>query len=175
MILLTFALVVLVIYLVFFVAQFINIIFRGYAPFVSTDRETIRKIMAAVEIKEPAVIYELGCGRARFLKLAARVWPKAELIGAENIFNLYLLNKIGLKLRGSKIKLLKKDFFTVDLKNAALIYCYLNGPTMARLGEKFRQECLPGTQIVSRRFSMPQFKPDKMLIIKGKKVYFYKI
>jgi hypothetical protein len=175
MILSILALLILIIYFVFFVAQFFNIIFRGYAPFVSTSRRTLRKIIAAVKIISPAVIYELGCGRGRFLRLAVRTWPEAKLIGVENIFSLYLLNKIGLKLQGSRIKLLNKDFFDVNLKDAALIYCYLNGPTMVKLGEKFRRECLSGTQIISRSFSIPQLKIDKMLIIEGKKVYFYKV
>jgi hypothetical protein len=71
--------------------------------------------------------------------------------------------------------LLNRDFFTLDLKDANLVYCYLNNQTMERLGAKFTHECRPGTQIISRGFPIPQFRPEKVVVIKNKKVYFYKI
>jgi len=178
MIWLVIILLALAAYLIFFISQFINIFFRGYAPFISTDRETIRKIISAVQavpVKEPAIIYELGCGRARFLRMMEKVHPQTRtiLIGIENLSALYLINKLRLKLQGSRIELLKRDFLTVDLKSAALIYCYLNNTTMAKLGEKFRRECRAGTRIISRSFPIPQFKPEKIMTIKNKKIYFY--
>jgi len=175
MVILYIALLALLIYSVFFISQFSNIVFKGYAPFISTDNLTIKKILDKVEVKNQPVIYELGCGRARFLKIAEKSFPRAKLVGIENLSSLYLINKLLLKLQGSRIKLLKKDLFTVNLKNADFIYCYLNNPTMEKLGYKFKQECRPGTQIVSRSFPILQFKPEEITIIKNKKIYFYKI
>lgn len=175
MIFLFLILLALVIYLIFFVTQFIGVVFKGSAPFISTDRETLRKIISAVSVKEQAVVYELGCGRARFLRLIEKAFPRTRLIGVENSFSLYLINKIRLKLQSSKIELLNRDFFTLDLKDADLVYCYLNNQTMAKLGAKFAREGRPGTQIISRSFPIPQFVPEKVMEIKNKKVYFYKI
>lgn len=168
-------LLVLVIYLIFFVTQFINVIFKGYAPFISTDRETIKMIMNEVWIKDQSTIYELGCGWARFLRLIEKIFPQAKLIGVENLSSIYLAAKLKLIWLGSKIKLLKQDFFTISLKDADLIYCYLNNTTMAKLGEKFRQECKTGALIVSRSFPIPQFTPEKIITVNNKKIFFYKI
>ena len=172
-------LLILLIYFVFVVAQFINVVFKNYAPYVATGREAIRQIITEVRsagrLKDEAVVYELGCGRARFLRQAERVWPGAKLIGVENLLILYLLDRLLFKLQGSKIKILKKDFFALDLADAGLIYCYLNNTTMMRLSEKLKRECRSGTQIVSRGFSIPGWTPEKVLEIKNKKVYFYSI
>ena len=162
-------------YFIFFISQSYNIFFKGYAPFISTGREAIKEMLSEVIIKDGVTIYELGCGRARFLRVAEKAHLGSEYIGVENLFSIYLINKIKFKLQLSKIKLLKKDFFQIDLKNADLIYCYLNNETMKRLGDKFRQECQSGTQIISQRFAIPQFSPEKIKVIKNKKVYFYKI
>jgi len=175
MTLLYIALLALLIYFIFFISQFNNIIFRGYAPFISTDKITIKKILEKAKLREGTIIYELGCGRARFLRTVEKSFPKTKLIGIENLSSLYFINKLRLKLQGSRIKLLKKDFFAVNLKNADLIYCYLNNSTMRKLGEKFKEECRPGTQIVSRSFPIPQFKPEELIVVKNKKIYFYKI
>jgi len=176
-------LLILAVYSVFFVSQFYNIIFRGYAPFISTGRETIRKIITEAKAgglpggraDEPLIIYELGCGRAKFLQEAEKVFPAAELIGVENLSILYILGRLKFKLRNSRIKLIKKDFFTLSLQDAALIYCYLNNAAMESLGKKFKRECRAGTRIISRSFKIPQLTPEKIRMIKNKPVYFYRI
>jgi len=168
-------LILLLAYLVFSVSQFYNVVFRGYAPFVSTDHETFRKIIAEIEIKDGAVVYELGCGRARFLRLIEKRFLNTKLIGIENSASLYFLTELGRELQGSKISILKKDFFKLDLSAADIIYCYLNNATMKKLGEKFKNECKAGTQIISRSFPIHDFTPEKVLIIRYKKVFFYQI
>lgn len=175
MIITSIILITLLIYFIFFISQSSNILFKGYAPFISTDKITIREILGKVNIKNDAIIYELGCGRARFLRLAEKAFPGTRLIGIENLASLCLINNIRLRLQGSQIRLLNKDFFTINLKDADVIYCYLNNMTMARLEEKFQQECRQGTLIISRTFSIPGFKPDRVIEIKGKRIFVYSI
>lgn len=175
MILLFFIIFALLVYLVFFAAQFINVLGKGYPPFISTDRETVARIIGDLKIKEGATVYELGCGRAGFLRQAEKTWPGVRLIGVENILSLYGLVKLELLGRRSRIKLLRKDFFSLDLKDADLIYCYLNNMVMAKLGQKFRQECRSGTQIISRSFPIPEWAPEKTLRLRNKNIYFYKL
>lgn len=175
MILLYLILLALGIYSIFFISQLINITFRGYAPLISTDKETIKKILDEIEVKEQSMIYELGCGHAKFLRIMEKNFPKTNLIGVENLLSVYLITKIKLKLKRSKIKLIKTDFFKIDLKNANLIYCYLNNTSMEQLGSIFKQNCKNGTQVISRSFPIPQFKPEKVIKINNKKIYFYKI
>jgi len=168
-------LLIIIAYCAFFVHQFINIFFKGYAPFISTDKETIRKIIQNLDVKEDLTLYELGCGQARFLQITEKIFPRAELIGIENLMIIFLINRLKLRLVNSRIKLLLNDFFQINLKEADLIYCYLNNATMQRLGEKFKQECKRGTQIISRSFPIPQFQAEKVVRIKNKNIYFYKI
>jgi len=162
-------------YSVFFIHQFINIIFKGYAPLVSTDKGTITTIIEALDIKKDPIVYELGCGQAKFLKTVEQLFPSTKLIGIENLTIIFLLNRLKLGLSDSKIKLILADFFKVNLKEADIIYCYLNNETMKCLGDKFKQESKKGTQIISRSFPIPQFSPERVITIKNKTVYFYQI
>lgn len=162
-------------YFYFFMTQFYNIFFNGYAPFISTGSIVIKKIIAEIKIDEQATIYELGCGRARFLRIIEKKFPKAKLLGIENLFSIYLINKLWLLILRSRINLIKKDFFELNLSEADIIYCYLNNKTMDLLGEKFRQECRLGTQIISNSFMLPQFSAEKIIIINNKKIYFYRV
>lgn len=175
MILLYIVILVVLIYGIFFVAQFYNIFFHGYPPFISTSYENIDKIIAEVHINENAVIYELGCGRARFLRMIEQAVPKTKLIGVENLFSIYFINFLRLKLQGSKIKLLHKNIFKINLNQADIIFCYLNNTTMLPLGLKLVSECRPGTLIISQAFTVPQLSPNKVIEVNGKKIYFYTI
>ena len=168
-------LIILGLYFIFFITQFINITLRGYAPLISTDQETISAIINELNIKNQSVVYELGCGQAVFLQSIEANFPKSTLIGVENLSTVYLLNNILLKFKKSQIKLIKKDIFKTNLEKADIIYCYLNNETMKNLGDKFMEECKNSTIIVSRSFPIPQFQPLKSIEIKSKKIYFYEI
>ncbi|MCX6796698.1 MAG: hypothetical protein NTW06_04365, partial [Candidatus Falkowbacteria bacterium] len=56
----------LIIFALFFVTQFFNILFRGFAPYVSTRTEVINKIIDEVDLPDGVTVYELGCGKAGF-------------------------------------------------------------------------------------------------------------
>jgi len=167
--------VAVLIYAIFFITQFYNIIFKDYAPTLSTDRITIKKIINELKLKDKTVVYELGCGQAKFLRFIEKNYSPAKLIGVENSLIVYWFNQLKFKLQASKIKLLPKDIFDINLGQADVIYCWLFNSNMIKLGEKIKKECKPGTQIISRSFSIPQFKSIKTLIIENKKVYFYQI
>lgn len=162
-------------YGIFYVAQFLNIFIYDYAPFISSSRSNIERIVSLIKFTGEETVYELGCGRARFLKTIEKLYPKTKLIGVENLFSIYLVNKLMLKFIGSHIKLWNKDFFKINLNDADIIYCYLNNTTMLKLGEKIIRECRPGTQIICQTFTMPQKTPDKVEEINNKKVFFYTI
>lgn len=164
---------IIIIYSVFFIAQAHNIFLKGYAPFISTNREISKKIVEEIK-EELGTVYELGCGNANFLREIEKKFPKADLIGIENLLSIFILTKIKLFFCGSKIKLLKKDFFDLNFKNIDLIYCYLNNSTMKKLGEIFERECDSNTIIISQSFPIPQYECRKVLKIKGKTIYFYK-
>ncbi len=116
-------------FFIFFVVQFYNIIFRGYAPFVSTQPKVVAAVVRALKIfniRDDPVVYELGCGRAGVLAAIGRAYPKAKLVGVEYSFLPYLLARWQNGLRASKIKVIKADIFKVRLWEADVIYCYLN-------------------------------------------------
>jgi hypothetical protein len=179
MILELFGIIILLFIAVVLLRQFFCVICSGYAPFIPTKKEIIEEIINKAEFKDGSVVYELGCGHAGFLRLVEKKFPKIEkLVGVEYFLSPFLIAGIQLALHKSKIKLLKKNLFDVDLKEADIIYCFLNKPTMEKLKEKFLRECKPGTQIISYQFTLPDMAPEKIVDVNNDekhKIYFYKI
>lgn len=170
-ILLFFALVV------FFVAQFYNIIFRGLAPFIATKNKVLKKIISELDIKDDAVVYELGCGKADFLHLMRKKYPKIELVGIEHSLVPYIIAQIRNSIFKKNLKIIRQDFFKIDFSKADIVYCYLNIGTMKRLEEKFKSECKKEARIISYQFPFPNIGPEKVIEADGKRdmIYFYTI
>jgi len=167
----------LLLFLLFFiVAQFYSIIFKGFAPFISSGEEVLHKVISEINAQEKTV-FELGCGRAGFLRSLRKKYPKARLIGVELLSFPYLVAQIQNSLSKSGIEIRKEDIFKTDISKADIIYCYLNVDTMRKLEPKFKTECKKGAQIVSFQFKLPSVKPERTIELdEGKnKVYFYTI
>jgi len=160
-------------FFIFFSIQFYNIVFRGFAPFISTKSKIIKEIIENLEIREDSVIYELGCGQANFLGAIGKRYKKVKMFGIEYSFLPYLLAQLQDVFVKNNITILKRNFFKVDLSKADIIYCYLNLDTMRRLEEKFRKECKKGAVVVSCSFPLPNIKPGKVMKKEKKNIYFY--
>ena len=168
--------VILIIIAAAMLIQFFNIVFRGFAPFISTNPKVIGKIIENMDFSGRGKAYELGCGKAGFLRAIELEYPQAELAGVEYSFWPWLIAKIQVSLNKSKIEIKRKNLFKVDLADADLIYCYLSHRIMKKLKKKLEQECRKGTKVISYFFALPDLEPDKIVELEnGEKVYFYSI
>ncbi|MFH1745014.1 MAG: class I SAM-dependent methyltransferase [bacterium] len=175
-----FALIILFAFFLFLFFQFYNIMFRGFAPFISTKGKIVKRIVDEMEIDENATVYEFGCGRAGFLRALRKKYQKANLIGVEYSLLPYIVARVQASLCKSgmpEIRILKKNFFKVDIHDADVIYCYLNIKTMTELEHKFKRECRKGAQIISFAFRLPNMEAEKEISVEGikEKVYFYRV
>ncbi|MCK5320160.1 hypothetical protein KAJ61_02105 [Candidatus Parcubacteria bacterium] len=170
-------LLVLVFWFFFFIAQAYNIIFKGYAPFISTKKSLIKKIIDNIELKNNAVICELGCGRAGFLHFMRKKFPNSKIIGYEYALLPFFLAKVQNWFKKSNLDIRRNDIFKVDLSKTDLVYCFLSVKMMKLLKDKFLKELKPGAQIVSYQFRLPEFEPIKVVTgdKPSEKIYFYKI
>jgi len=110
------------------------------------------------------------------LHACRKKYPKAKLVGVEYSFLPYLLGQIQNSFLKDKLILKKENLFKVNLKEANVIYCYLNPGMMRKLEDKFRQECQADTVIISYAFPLPNMTSEKEIeISKHEKIYFYRI
>jgi hypothetical protein len=166
-------LILICVVLIFLLTQYFAILFRGYAPFISTRHELIQELAKIIVLKPGQTVYELGAGDAPLLLELSNKNKDCNYIGIEYSFLPWLIGNIQIKLHNSPVKLIKKNIFSAYLGKADIIYCYLNNKMMAALETKIPTECQPGTQIWSLSFPFPHLEPTKVLELSGQKVYFY--
>ncbi|MFA6995532.1 MAG: hypothetical protein WC249_03985 [Patescibacteria group bacterium] len=170
-----FLIIIVAALLSFTVAQFFNVMVRGLPPFLSTKDSIITKAIEGVSLNSEDVVYELGCGRAKFLRSLYKKFSGTKYVGMEYSFLPYLLVRLELWLTNSRIKIIKNNFFKISLDDATLIYFYLLPEIMTRMGQKIKNECRPGTRIISYQFSLPGLRPEKIIINKNDRLYFYQV
>ncbi len=150
-----------------------DLLLRGFAPFLSSRPWVVAKMMEDLKqepIRPDAVIYSLSCGKSGFLHEIGKLYPQARLIGVEHDIFPYLLGKIQLMLRRSKIKIkYVKKLYNLEVKDADLIYCYLDVESLRDLPKKFKFECRPGAIIISNGLPIPTFTEKRSIEIPDQK------
>ena len=110
------------------------------------------------------VVYDLGCGDGTALIVAAKEFG-AKGVGIEIDPVRYFIakNRVNLNRLSSQIKIVKNNFFSVDISRASVIIVYLVPKALGRLMPKFKKELKKGTRIVSYRYEiyLPLKKHDK--------------
>ncbi len=124
------------------------------APWVPTSRDVILKMLAMAEVKPGEVFYDLGSGDGRVLIMAARRFG-ARAVGIEVDVSRYIWSVIVVTLLGlwKQVKIIRGDLFSVDLREADVIFTYLLQDTNNRLKDKLRRELRPETRIISNTFT----------------------
>ena len=162
-------LVILIVYLIFlvivlglFVSVIVGLIMVRGVPFVSTPRRKYRQILQSVELKPGEKIYDVGCGKASLLVLAAKEFG-AKGIGYELSLWPWLWSQFNIFVSRANVEVRMKNFFKADLSDADVIYCYLFPEIMARLEPKFAKELKPTARVVSYGFKLPNTEPIKIV------------
>ncbi len=166
---------ILILIFIFAIIQFYDVVFRGLAPFISTSFRAILIIIKELNLTGKEKVYELGSGKAGFLRAVEEKFGNIELVGIEKSPWPCFISKFQIAFSHSRIKVICKDLFKVNLKEADVIYCFLNVKMMASLENKIKKECRPGTLIISYCFSLKSMEPEKILKDGLNNIYFYRV
>lgn len=125
----------------------------GGALFCITQQARIDQVLDTLPLVSGQKAIDLGCGDGRFLAAAARRYD-VEAIGYEINLLACLMARLRL-MPYRRARVLRRDFWSADLGEAELVFCYLFPDVMPRLAEKARQELRPGALLVSCNFPLP--------------------
>jgi SAM-dependent methyltransferase len=133
-------------------------------PFVPTPNETITEMLKLAEIGPGDVLFDLGSGDGRILIAAAKYYG-IRAIGIEIDPGRVLLAQTNARQAGVDhlVSILQGDFFQVNFSEASVITMYLLTRVNEKLRPKLWRELKPGCRIVSHRFDMSGWKPNKMV------------
>lgn len=144
-----------------------------WAPWWKTNKKVARAMCVLARINKNDLIYDLGSGTGTALLVAGKEFG-ARGVGIEIDPLRYLFSKIRFKLSGldKKVKIVKNNFYVVNISKASVVFVYLVPRVLEKLKSKFLKELKPGSLIVSYRYkiNLPLLSSDK-----ENELYLYKI
>lgn len=144
-----------------------------WSPWWRTNKKIARIQCKLAKIGKNDIVYDLGSGDGTALLAAAREFG-AQGVGVEIDLLRYWYSKAAILFAGlgKKLKIVRKNFFDVDVSPATVVIMYLIPKTLNRLKPKLLKELKPGTRIVTFVYQI-----ELPLIAKDEKneVYVYQI
>jgi hypothetical protein len=124
------------------------------APWVPTRKEIVGKILTMSEVKTGDLLYDLGSGDGRLVIAASRDFG-ATAVGVEiDPFRvLYSRYQIWRYRLGNRARIIRRNFFDVELQDADVVVLFLLQRTNDKLQHKLEQELKkPDCRVVSLLF-----------------------
>lgn len=121
-----------------------------WSPWWRTDSRRARLICKFAKVNDKDIIYDLGAGDGVLLITAAKEFG-ARAIGVEIDPLRVMIAKLAVLFSGQseKVKIVRKNFFEADIKDATVVFMYLVPKALAHLKPKLLKELKPGTRIVT--------------------------
>ncbi|MFA6397589.1 MAG: hypothetical protein WDK96_01930 [Candidatus Paceibacterota bacterium] len=158
----------LLIFFVFFTYS-LYFSFRIKVPFVPVSKKIISKIITNLKLEDGQTLYDLGCGDGRVLFDCKKEFKNINCVGVEIAPTPLLLLRIKnfFTKKDKKIKIIDKNFFEIDLKEADRIFVYLFPEIMDKLLPKLEKELKSGTLVVSCDFQFSSKNYREKVILKN--------
>jgi len=134
--------------------------------FVPTDLEVVRAMLALAGVTPDDVVYDLGCGDGRIVIAAAREFG-ARGVGVD------LDPRLVEEARGhaaragvaDRVTFRVQDLFATDLQEATVVTLFLSPELNARLRPKLVGELRAGARIVSHRYDLGDWAPERTVTV----------
>mmetsp|Transcript_14169 Transcript_14169/g.23578 ORF Transcript_14169/g.23578 Transcript_14169/m.23578 type:complete len:202 (+) Transcript_14169:1-606(+) len=150
------------------------------APFNPAGEEVILTAIELLRLTDNgALVYDLGCGDARFLVKVSQLFPSIRSIGVEYDQNIYIRACELVQNSGAsseqQIQLLHDNVLNIPFEaDADAIFVYLVPQGMKLLRDRLLIALARGARIVTYVFSIPDLEPTEVRLYKSStKIYLY--
>jgi uncharacterized protein (TIGR03000 family) len=141
--------------------------------YVPTPDDIVDQMCKMAKVGKDDVVYDLGCGDCRMLIRPIEKFGAKRGVGVEydpkvmkeeaipNVKKHKLEDKIEVR-QGDMLKLTTKD-----LEDATVVMLYIGDDLGKRVAPVLKNALKPGSRIVSHRFILGDWKPDRSITVKG--------
>jgi precorrin-6B methylase 2 len=149
---------------------------KKIVPFVPTPQEVVEGMLELAQVKKGDVVYDLGSGDGRIVVTAAKKYG-AKAVGFEIDPERIKESRESIRKQGLEklAEIREQDILTVDLSQANVLTMYLLSSVNLKLRPKILSEMAPGSRVVSHAFDMGDWKPDKVVQVNGRDVYYWTV
>jgi len=143
-------------------------------PYVPTPQFVVDAMLTLASLRATDVLVDLGSGDGRIVITAAKQFG-ARATGVELDHALIVESRANADREhvSAKTEFVEGDLFRQDLHSATVVTLFLLPSVNLRMRPKLLKELAPGSRIVSHRFDMGDWRPDKTLAVDGETIYLW--
>jgi SAM-dependent methyltransferase len=132
------------------------------APWLPTPKKRVRSMLEFAGVNQDDRVYDLGSGDGRIIVMAAKEFG-AKSIGIEVDPVRILWSRLSIKRNrlGNRVRVIRGNFFNINLENATVVTLYQGYKINKKIRDKLSVELRPGTRVVSYRFILDGWTPEK--------------
>lgn len=136
--------------------------------FLPTPHAVVEAMLGLAEARAGDVLYDLGAGDGRIVIAAARRYG-ARAVGIELDPRKVAEARANVARAGlaGRVEIRHGDVFDADLSEASVVTVFLFPEINDRLAPKLRRELRPGARIVSHRFGLGDWLPERRIEAHG--------
>jgi len=130
----------------------------------ATGQDGVNQVVGVIKQRhlENRNFYDLGSARGTFACKIAKALPNLHVRGIDGSnFRVLWSNLTAIFIKNLKFK--KENFFKTDVSSADIVYLYLPQQLMPGLQAKLQKELKPGSLVISKRVSFPDWQPVEKL------------
>ena len=134
--------------------------------FVASDLTIVKAMLTLAGVTRDDVVYDLGCGDGRIVIAAAKELG-ARGVGVD-LDPARIREAQAYAARagvGDRVTFRVQDLFETDIRDATVVTLFLSPELNARLRPKFVSELRPGTRIVSHRYGIGDWMPERSITV----------
>ena len=141
--------------------------------YVPTPDDIVDEMCKLAKVGKNDVVYDLGCGNCVMLIRPIEKFGAKRGVGIEydpKVIEEYALPNVKKHKMEKKIEVREGDMLKLqpkDLEDATVVLLYIGDDLGKRVSPVLKNSLKPGSRIVSHRFSLGDWEPEKTLKIKG--------
>jgi hypothetical protein len=144
---------------------------RIWVIYVATPIEVVEAMAKLAKIGPDDVVWDVGCGDGRLVIHAVKERGAKKGVGIDLLAERVKESEAKAKEAGveDRVTFQQKDALTIkDFSDATVVLLYLSNPLNEALRPALRKTLKPGSRIVSHRFLMGDWKPDRSETIRAR-------
>jgi uncharacterized protein (TIGR03000 family) len=138
---------------------------------VPTPPEVVKAMLELAKVGKDDVVYDLGCGDGRIVIAAVKDFKAKKAVGFDIDPDKIAESRIRAKEAGveDKVEFRQGDVLKIkDFSAASVVTLYMSDALDEAVRPDLQKTLKPGSRIVSHRFLMGDWKPDKTITLTAK-------
>ena len=149
---------------------------EGEVLYLPTPQHVVEEMLQLARLAPGDVLYDLGSGDGRIVIAAAQRYG-VRAVGIELDARRVELARRNAEAGGVAhlVEFRNQDLFEADFRDASVVTLFLFREMNLRLRPRLQAELRPGARVVSHRFDMGDWRPQREILAHGHPLYLWTI